>query len=113
LFSRYIHLRQERFKQVPIAELRFCEYCTGIVNSFRKCYSKLELIRLEMDFKVQMLLDTMTDADKSPSLVSLFQKQFEPSTQLGGEDAHSNSNEIYNDIIEMRRELIFYGKKHV
>jgi len=110
LFSRYIHLRQERYKQVPISELMFCENCTVIVNSFRECYSKLELIRLEMGSKVQKLFETMSAADKSSSLVSLFQKQFKPSAQLGREDADSDSSNIYYDIKEMRRDLIFYGK---
>jgi len=110
LFSRYIHLRQERYKEIPRSELMFCGNCTVIVNSFRECYSKIELVRLEMESHTQKILGTMKAADQSPTMVSLFRKQFKSSTLLVGEGVDSDSNDIYGDIKEMRKDLIFYCK---
>jgi len=110
LFSRYIQHRQERYKQVPIAELMFCGSCAVTVNAFRDCYSKMELIRLEMESKVQMLLGTMKAADKNPTMLSLFRQQFKSSAHLDGSDTDSDFIDIYSNIKEMRSDLIFYSK---
>jgi len=80
------------------------------VKSFRDCYSKMELIRLEMEPNVQKVLGKMKAADQSPTMVSLFRQQFKSSAHLVGEDADSDSNDIDGDIKEMRKDLIFYCK---
>jgi len=70
----------------------------------------MEFIRLEMGFKLQKLLQTMTAADKNLTTASLFQKQFKASPKLDSQEVNSDFKSIYKNIKELRKDFIIHCK---
>jgi len=109
-FSKYIHLHKGRYEQVPTSELRFCESCKVIAKSFCDCYSKLELLHLEMSSKLEKVLKRMTAADNVPSKLTSFQMQFKSLSDVDCQVVDSDFNNIYWSIKELRTDFITHCK---
>ncbi|CAL8143469.1 unnamed protein product [Orchesella dallaii] len=84
-------------------EFLCCEDCSKLGDSFSQLYFQLECLRLELNWKVTKIYQTMLLAGRVPSRLNAFRKQFEVSVP--------DNDQTFNEIEKLRKNLMKQSKR--
>ncbi|ODM89857.1 Zinc finger protein-likeA [Orchesella cincta] len=107
LLSKYIKFQQfvEGRLRVPLTELRLCQDCSELGDSFCDLFLQLEALQLQVNWQLRTLSERIISSEESPSKLNQFRKQFAtPTRNKKKEDWQLDKLET--DISQLRKDLL-------
>ncbi|CAL8114452.1 unnamed protein product [Orchesella dallaii] len=118
LLSRHLNLCSKETPSSHVKrELLFCEVCSKLAKSFLQLYFQLECIRLEVEWNVRKMYETMLCAGRVSSRFNAFKTQFEPTSKPSGDEEEDEETkrlqEVFTDLIKLRKNIIRKAKQQL
>ncbi|CAL8112078.1 unnamed protein product [Orchesella dallaii] len=112
LFKRFIDLVQRYFgknfelKAGVLDELESCQDCDFLIKTFCDFYNELRGLELQLELKVQKMLEVVTAAEKVPSSTRLAKEKLERREQVG-------DGSLYEVVCEFRKDFKRKCTRHI
>ncbi|CAL8143473.1 unnamed protein product [Orchesella dallaii] len=116
LLSRHLNLSSKETPNSHVkVELLFCEVCSKLAKSFLQLYFQLECIRLEVEWNVRKMYETMLCAGRVSSRFNAFKTQFELTSKPSGDEEEDEETkriqEVFTDLVKLRKNIIRKAKQ--